>query len=88
MPCVCDRFRVLDLIKHERLPGLIGDRNSIAPLKAIASDEDVQELTRAFACVALGLVGEKTDLPWNARLKANNNYRAKVPSMAEVLDIL
>lgn len=71
-----------------RALGLIGDRDSIAPLVRIAQDEDTQALTRAFACVALGLVGEKTDLPWNARIKAGNNYRAKVPSMAEVLDIL
>jgi len=68
--------------------GLIGDRDSIAPLKEVATDESLQKLTRAFACVALGIVGEKTDLPWNATISANNNYRAKTPSIEEVLDIL
>ena len=68
--------------------GLIGDRDSIRPLVDVAADGDRQGLTRAFACVALGLVGERTSLPWNAALSANNNYRAKTPSVSEVLDIL
>ncbi|RKY21928.1 MAG: hypothetical protein DRQ55_02570 [Planctomycetota bacterium] len=68
--------------------GLIGDQDSIAPLKAIAVDDSQRKLTRAFACVALGIVGEKTDLPWNAAISANNNYRAKTESIEEVLDIL
>lgn len=68
--------------------GLIGDRDSISPLRKIATDDSVQKITRAFACVALGIVGEKTDLPWNAAISANNNYRAQVPSIQEVLDIL
>ena len=68
--------------------GLIGDQDSIEPLKAIAVDDSAKKLTRAFACVALGIVGEKTDLPWNAAISANNNYRAKTESIEEVLDIL
>ncbi|GJM20202.1 MAG: hypothetical protein DHS20C15_01170 [Planctomycetota bacterium] len=68
--------------------GLIGDKESIAPLNKIAADDSRQKITRAFACVALGIVGEKTDLPWNAAISANNNYRAKVSSIEEVLDIL
>lgn len=68
--------------------GLIGDQESITPLKDMANDSSIQEITRAFACVALGILGEKTDLPWNAEISANNNYRAQVPSMQEVLDIL
>lgn len=68
--------------------GLIGDQESIAPLKNIATDTNAKKLTRAFACVALGIVGEKTDLPWNAAISANNNYRAKTESIEEVLDIL
>ncbi len=68
--------------------GLIGDRNAVAPLKAIAQDEGKQLITRAFACVALGIVGEKGELPWNARVSADNNYRAQVSAIAEVLDVL
>ena len=68
--------------------GLIGDQDSIAPLKKIAADTGAKNLTRAFACVALGIVAEKTDLPWNAAISSNNNYRAKTESIEEVLDIL
>ena len=68
--------------------GLIGDRTAIDPLRKLALDTKVTPLTRAFACVALGLVCEKTDLPWNARISADNNYRARVPAIDEILDIL
>ncbi len=68
--------------------GLIGDTEAVAPLKDIALDKSKQDIVRAFACVALGIVCEKTDLPWNARISANNNYRARVPAIDEVLDIL
>jgi HEAT repeat protein len=68
--------------------GLIGDTEAVAPLLDIAQDAKKQDIVRAFACVALGIVCEKTDLPWNARISANNNYRARVPAIDEVLDIL
>jgi HEAT repeat protein len=68
--------------------GIIGDEKAIEPLKEIAFDATVQNITRAFACVALGIVCEKTDLPWNSRISQDNNYRARVPAIDEVLDIL
>ena len=68
--------------------GIIGDESAIDPLKEIAFDSSVQPITRAFACVALGIVCEKTDLPWNSRISQDNNYRARVPAIDEVLDIL
>ncbi len=68
--------------------GLIGDKQAIAPLKDLAANKDKTKLTRAFACVALGIVGEKTELPWNTRISEDNNYRARVPAIDEVLDIL
>jgi HEAT repeat protein len=70
-----------------RALGLIGDGAAIDPLCALAADGDKPVITRAFACVALGRLCEFADLPWNARLAANNNYRARVPAMDEVLDI-
>ncbi|HTE05759.1 MAG TPA: HEAT repeat domain-containing protein, partial [Planctomycetota bacterium] len=48
-----------------RAVGLIGGQGSISSLAGLASDGKSSDLARAFACVALGLVGEKTDLPWN-----------------------
>ena len=68
--------------------GLIGDRDSIGPLKDIALDGSLQDIIRGLACVALGIVGEKTDLPWNASVRAHYNYRASVPSIQQIVDIL
>jgi len=68
--------------------GLIGDSSAIDPLEKIATDKNTGDITRAFACVALGMVCEKTSLPWNARISADNNYRARVPAIDEILDIL
>jgi hypothetical protein len=55
---------------------------------SLASDLERATLTRAFACVALGMVCEKTSLPWNASIMENNNYNVAVPAIAEVCDIL
>ena len=68
--------------------GLIGDISAIPPLRNILEDDTANKLARAFAAVALGIIGERTDLPWNAPIAENNNYRAKVEAISEVLDIL
>lgn len=68
--------------------GLIGDQTAIIPLREILEDKRANNLARAFSAVALGIIGEKTDLPWNAVISENFNYRAKVDALSEVLDIL
>ncbi|HTE06535.1 MAG TPA: HEAT repeat domain-containing protein [Planctomycetota bacterium] len=70
-----------------RALGLIGDGTAIDPLHALALAADKAPIARAFAAVALGRLCEMSALPWNARLAANNNYRARVPALDEVLDI-
>lgn len=71
-----------------RALGHIGDVSAIAPLKAIIADRKSNSLSKAFAVVALGIMGEKTDLPWNARISEDCNYLASTRAMFEVLDIL
>jgi HEAT repeat protein len=68
--------------------GLIGDRSAIEPLRTILDDQGANKLARAFSAVALGIIGEKSDLPWNSVISENYNYRAKVKAISEVLDIL
>lgn len=68
--------------------GLIGDISAIAPLRKILDDKKTNDLARAFAAVALGIIGEKTDLPWYNVITANYNYRAKVSAISEVYDLL
>ncbi len=68
--------------------GLIGDQAAGVPLLEMASDDKRRELSRAFATVALGLLGEREALPFNAALRADNNYLHQTPAVAEVLRIL
>jgi HEAT repeat protein len=84
-----DNGETLGLIAgHAKALGLIGDGRAVEPLLAVIADDDRSPMTRGFGCVALGMLCEKQALPFNARIKMNNNYRAQVPSVAEVLDIL
>ncbi|MEW6744132.1 MAG: hypothetical protein AB1486_15370 [Planctomycetota bacterium] len=68
--------------------GLIGDRGAIDRLTAIFEDPNRPGLLRGFAAVAIGLLAEKSSLPWNARIATRLNYRAQSEAIAEVLDIL
>lgn len=68
--------------------GLIGDRGAVDPLLAILRNKSKQPQARGFAAVALGIIAEKTQLPWNAVFSVDSNYRAKVPALSEILDIL
>lgn len=68
--------------------GIVGDRSALDPLMALSKKKTRSALMRAFACVSLGLLGERTPLPWNARISENVNYLASFPVLVEVLDIL
>ncbi len=73
--------------------GIIGDARSIDPLVGFLMDDQHTDTARAFAAVALGIVCDKEDLPWNAKLAINVNYRANVVTLTShegtgILDIL
>jgi len=68
--------------------GSIGDESALAPLMKLAADPAKGGIARGFACVALGMICEKTGLPWNASIMADNNFNVAVPAIAEVCDIL
>lgn len=72
--------------------GRIGDRRSIEELQRMAGDKQLSSLARAFAAAALGSVGDKDELPWNACLAVDVNYAAAVETLTDgslgVLDIL
>jgi len=67
--------------------GLIGDADALPPLKQALADTQRPPLTRAFAAVSLGLLAERTRLPWHAAIRADNNYLIDIPPMSEVFDI-
>jgi HEAT repeat protein len=74
--------------------GFIGDARSIDPLIALLNDKQKTDLARGFAAVALGIVADKEDLPWNTKISVNINYRASTPTLTSpdvgtgILDIL
>lgn len=74
--------------------GHIGDARSIEPLLALFQDQEKTALARAFAGVALGIVADKDELPWNSRISVDINYRANTPTLVSpgtgrgILDIL
>ncbi|MAE77394.1 MAG: hypothetical protein CMJ85_11055 [Planctomycetes bacterium] len=73
--------------------GFIGDRRVLPGLVDQLSNKKLQPLSRAFSAVALGLVGDKEELPWNSKISVDLNYRANVETLTGnggtgILDIL
>ncbi|MBI4878120.1 MAG: HEAT repeat domain-containing protein [Planctomycetes bacterium] len=67
--------------------GCIADRRAVHQLVLLVEDESRSSAVRGFSCVALGLIAEKTPLPWNAPLSINSNYASELAAQSEVLDI-
>ena len=74
--------------------GFIGDSRSVEDLVNTLKNKKLTPLGRAFAAVALGMVGDKELMPWNSPIGADMNYRASVSTLVEknvangILDIL
>jgi HEAT repeat protein len=68
--------------------GFIGDRNSVRPLVDLLADAKKPNLTRAFACVALGTIGEDAQIPVLAEVIVNLNFLASTRSIYELKDIM
>ena len=56
--------------------GFIGDERSVEPLVQMLADSNLTDTARGFAAVALGIVADKEDLPWNSKMAVDVNYRA------------
>ncbi|QDU67550.1 HEAT repeat domain-containing protein [Engelhardtia mirabilis] len=61
--------------------GFIGDRNSVEPLVEMLEDGDITDTARGFAAVALGIVADKEELPWNSKIAVDLNYRASTSTL-------
>lgn len=69
--------------------GYIGDRDAVKPLVEImVNKKDHQDLTRAFACVALGTIGDDHDIPLLSELFVDHNYLASTSTLVELSRIL
>ena len=67
--------------------GYIGDYTAIESLTNLIQDKKNPDLARAHATVALGVVAEDDLLPVLHVIAIDNNYRAMVEAMQEVLTI-
>jgi len=70
-----------------RALGQLRDPRSIGPLIALVQDPAQRVVARAFACVALGLVGDKLDLRFNTRIEQDYNYLAGVATIDEIVSL-
>ncbi|MEZ6194903.1 MAG: HEAT repeat domain-containing protein [Planctomycetota bacterium] len=69
--------------------GFIGDVSAVKRLGEMATDrKEFKDNTRAFSAVALGLLGDKDNLPALFAIAENNNYLARTDAIGEVLTIL
>ena len=69
--------------------GFIGDVSAVPTLvKFVRDSKKFQDVTRAFAAVALGLLGDKDNIPVIAKISENNNYLTRTDAIGEVLTIL
>jgi hypothetical protein len=68
--------------------GLVGDRQAAAPLLELVQRPREQDVRRAFGVVALGLLAEKTPVPWNYVYAVDGNYTIVHRPLEEVLSIL
>lgn len=67
--------------------GYVGDYRAVDPLVSAVKDKTgtLTSSSRAFAAVALGVIGDKSELPWNATISANFNYLAAVESLMDLI---
>jgi HEAT repeat protein len=63
--------------------GYVGDRRAIKPLCTVLADEkkELSSESRAFAAVALGIVCDKEEYPWNFKISTDLNYTAAVETL-------
>lgn len=63
--------------------GFVGDYRAITPLSKMLRDEkkDLSSESRAFAAVALGIVCDKEEFPWNFKISTDLNYTATTETL-------
>ncbi len=70
-----------------RALGELRDPGSVDALVAIAEDTGRTELPRAFAVLALGLIGERSAVRWNVPVIEESNYLATVETLASLITL-
>ena len=68
--------------------GLVGTTTAVAPLLDLARDGSRPALARGFACVALGLLGARRDLSFQAELLAHEDYASESEALQKLMALL
>ena len=71
-----------------RALGLVGDSAAVEPLLLLSGDGTRPALSRGFACVALGLLGARSELPFQSAVLAHEDYLSECVALAELRSIL
>ena len=70
-----------------RALGRLRDARSLWPLIALSEDDAKPNLSRAFAGLSLGFVGEKTALRWTVPVLEDINYLAQIEVLQELYQL-
>ena len=62
--------------------GFVGDRDTIRPLVKMMVDEDEQAITRAYATLALGTIGDDSSIPLLSDFFVGHNYLASTQTLS------
>lgn len=68
--------------------GRLRDPAAVDPLLELARDVSKPGVARGFAAIALGLIGERSPVRWNARFSVGANVDLNFDVQTEVMDIL
>lgn len=75
-------------IAYSKALGLVGGSAAAAALRSIAEDKTRPEIQRGFAIVALGLLAEKSVLPWNVPYLVDANFTLPLRTFDAIADLL
>jgi len=84
--CLLSASTLAEAASAARALGFLGESSAIDALLEVVRNGGNPPMQRGFACAALGLIFDKTDVPWNAAFSVNVNNRASFPALAEILD--
>jgi HEAT repeat protein len=62
--------------------GFVGDRDTVPPLVKMMTDEDEQDITRAYATLALGTIGDDAQIPVLSDFFVAHNYLASTQTLS------
>ncbi len=73
---------------YVRALGLVGGSDAAPALRAMVEDRELPEIQRGFAVVAIGLLAERSELPWNVPYLVDANFTLPLRPLDAILELL